>query len=347
MIDHVQSDQSDAHARDRVIADFLRAHGWPPESRRPLAGDASFRRYERLIDGDRRAVLMDAPPPKEDVRPFLRVARLLTGMGLSAPHVLAADETAGLLLLEDLGDDTYTRLIARGADERMLYELAVDVIIEMHRRLPEEAKAELPRFDETRALPQVELLLDWYWPAMMGSPPPDAVRRSYVDAWREVLPKAARVPESIALFDFHVDNLLWLPDRPDVAACGLLDFQDAVIAPITFDLVSLLEDVRRDVPTGIVTACIARYLAAFPELAHDDFAAAYAVIGAQRNCRIAGTFVRLWKRDGKPGYLGWMPRVWRLIAGDIAHPALAPVAAWFARYLPPEKRGAPDPGLAA
>jgi aminoglycoside/choline kinase family phosphotransferase len=343
----VQPVDSRRAARDAAIADFLRAQGWPPESRQPLAGDASFRRYDRLIDGTRRAVLMDAPPPRENVRPFVAVARLLAGMGLSAPRMLAADEAAGLLLLEDLGDDTYTRLIARGTDERMLYELAVDVIIAMHRRLPDEAKALLPRFDETRALPQVELLLDWYWPAMLGAPPPDAARRAYVAAWREVLPQAGRVPEGIAHFDFHVDNLLWLPERPGAAACGLLDFQDAVIAPVTFDLASLLEDVRRDVPAGIAAACLARYLAAFPDLDQEGFAAAYAAIGAQRNCRIAGTFVRLWKRDGKPGYLAFMPRVWRLIAGDIAHPALAPLADWFARHLPPEKRGAPDPDFAA
>lgn len=343
----VSRDDPAAPSRDQVIAGFLRAHGWPAESRRPLAGDASFRRYDRLIDGARRAVLMDAPPPQENVRPFVTVARLLARMGLSAPRILAADEAAGLLLLEDLGDDTYTRLIARGTDERMLYELAVDAIVEMHRRLPEDALSSLPRFDDARALPQVALLLDWYWPAMFGAPAPDPVRAAYMAAWREILPAARRVPESIALFDFHVDNLLWLPEREGVAACGLLDFQDAVIAPVTFDLVSLLEDVRRDVPQAIAESCKARYLAAFPELDPDGFAAAYSVIGAQRNCRIAGTFVRLCKRDGKPVYLGFMPRVWRLIAGDIAHPALAPLADWFATHLPPERRGAPDPGSAA
>jgi hypothetical protein len=333
-------------ARDAVIADFLRAQGWDPASRRPLAGDASFRRYDRLIEGDRRAVLMDAPPPQENVRPFLKVARLLAGMGLSAPRVFAADEAAGLLLLEDLGDDTYTRLIARGTDERMLYMLATDVVIELHRRLPAPAFDELPRFDEPRALREVSLLLDWYWPARLGEAVPEMVRETYIEAWRQVLPwalaPASGVAQSIALFDYHVDNLLWLPERPGAAACGLLDFQDAVIAPVTFDLVSLLEDVRRDVAPEIAAAAIARYLAAFPGIDGNAYAAAYAVIGAQRNCRIAGTFTRLWKRDGKPAYLVFMKRVWRLIEGDIAHPALAPLAAWFASHLPPELRG--DPG---
>lgn len=338
-------------SRDAAIAAFLRAQGWDPASRRPLAGDASFRRYDRLVEGARRAVLMDAPPPQENIRPFMRIAGLLAEMGLSAPRILAADEAAGLLLLEDLGDDTYTRLIARGTDERMLYMLAIDVVIEMHRRLPDSARAMLPVFDEARALREVALLLDWYWPAKRGAEAPAEVRDAYLDAWRQVLPpvlSSAEVPQSMALFDYHVDNLLWLPERPGAAACGLLDFQDAVIAPVTFDLVSLLEDVRRDVAPEIAAAAIARYLAAFPEIDGDAYAAAYSVIGAQRNCRIAGTFTRLWKRDGKPGYLRFMPRVWRLIEGDIAHPALAPLAAWFAAHLPPEQRGdLPGAGAAA
>lgn len=337
-------------ARDAAIDAFLRGAGWDPAARRPLSGDASFRRYDRLIEGERRAVLMDAPPPQENVRPFIKVARLLTGMGLSAPQVMAADATAGLLLLEDLGDDTYTRLLAKGTDERMLYMLAIDAVVELHRRLPASARDDLPRFDEARALREVSLLLDWYWPAMFGATAPDAVRAAYVDAWRQVLPPvlsdSGAVPQSMALFDYHVDNLLWLPERKGAAACGLLDFQDAVIAPVTFDLVSLLEDVRRDVPAEIAAGAIARYLAAFPDIDGDAYAAAYSVIGAQRNSRIAGTFTRLWKRDGKPGYLKFMPRVWRLIAGDIAHPALAPVAHWFAEHLPPSKRGTPDPDIA-
>jgi aminoglycoside/choline kinase family phosphotransferase len=215
-------------------------------------------------------------------------------------------------------------------------------VIELHRRLPDSARAMLPVFDEARALREVALLLDWYWPAKLGANPPDEVREAYLDAWRQIQPpvlSAAQVPQSMALFDYHVDNLLWLPERAGAAACGLLDFQDAVIAPVTFDLVSQLEDVRRDVAPEIAAAAIARYLAAFPGIDGDAYAAAYSVIGAQRNCRIAGTFTRLWKRDGKPGYLRFMKRVWRLIEGDIAHPALAPLANWFATHLPPDKRG--------
>jgi aminoglycoside/choline kinase family phosphotransferase len=155
------------------------------------------------------------------------------------------------------------------------------------------------------------------------------------------LPALWSAPDTIALFDFHVDNLMIVPGRKGVAACGLLDFQDAVLAPVAFDLVSLLEDVRRDVPPALVAAMRGRYLAAFPNLDRDAFDRSYSAIGAQRNTRIVGVFTRLLKRDGKPRYLQFMPRVWKLLEGDLAHPAMAPVRAWFDKHIPPAQRVAP------
>ena len=157
-------------------------------------------------------------------------------------------------------------------------------------------------------------------------------------AWQQVLPQRQAAPKTIALFDFHVDNLLVLKDRRGIAACGLLDFQDAVLAPVGFDLVSLLEDARRHVPWNLMTRMIERYLAANPMIDRTAYMAAYAIIGAQRNTRIAGTFTRLLKRDGKSWYQRFMPRVWELIGHDIQHPVLAPVAAWYARHLPESDR---------
>jgi len=331
-------------AREPCIAAFLAAQGWAAAERRPLAGDASFRRYDRLALDGRRAVLMDAPPPREDVRPFLKVCRLLRGLGYSAPQVFAADESAGLLLLEDLGDDTYTRLLARGVDEGELYVLAVDFLIDLHRRLPPEAAAGIPRFDDARALREVTLLLDWYWPATQGAPLSAAAREGYLEAWRAVLPLSRLSPDRLALFDFHIDNLIRLDGRRGVAACGLLDFQDAVIAPAPFDLVSLLEDARRDVPPALSAAMRARYLAACPGLDAGAFDTSYAVLGAQRNSRILGTFARLLKRDGKSDYLVHVPRVWRWLDGDLAHPALAGLRAWFDDALPPAARVVPPCG---
>jgi aminoglycoside/choline kinase family phosphotransferase len=286
-------------------------------------------------------VLMDAPPPGEDVRPFVQVARLLRDAGLSAPAILAADEARGLLLLEDFGDDTYTRLLARGADEASLYRLAVDVLIQLHRRVAPAVAATLPRFDDAAILPGVERLLDWYWPAATAAPATAAERDRYRAAWQAVLPLRHCLPEGLALFDYHVDNLMLLADRPGLAACGLLDFQGAVRAPLCFDLMSLVEDARRDVPAALRSALIERYLAAFPALDREAFGLAWAVMAAQRHARIIGTFARLRVRDGKPHYLEHLPRVWRHLETALAHPGLVPLRRWFDRSLPPALRGLP------
>ncbi len=330
-----------ASRQDR-IAVFLAGAGWGGAERRLLAGDASFRRYDRLSRKGRSAVLMDAPPPQEDVRPFMKISALLNGIGLSAPRVLAADVEAGLLLIEDFGDDTYTRLLAAGADEGRLYRLAVDLLIQLQRRAA--SLEALPAFDDARCLAEVDRLLDWYWPAAMGGRAPEALKESYAAAWRLALPFRHRVPDSIALFDFHVDNLMLLPDRAGVAACGLLDFQDAVRAPLAFDLMSLIEDARRDVPAALARELRERFLAASPTIDRADFAAASCVLGAERHARILGQFARLAHRDGKPDYLALIPRVWRQLEGALRHPVLAPVALWFERHLPPARRIVPEAG---
>jgi len=328
--------------RVELIAGFLAAAGWDKAARRVLAGDASFRRYDRLeTAAGRRAVLMDAPPPHEDVRPFLAVARLLQGLGLSAPAILAEDVAAGLLLLEDFGDATYTRLLAQGAGEVELYALAVDVLVALHRAFDPAAAGSVAPYDDRRLFDEAALLVDWYMPAMTGQPTEPALRDEYLALWRAVLPVARGVPSSLVLRDYHVDNLILLHERDGVGACGLLDFQDAVIGPVTYDLVSLLEDARRDVPADLASAMQAHYLAHFPSLDRAAFSASYAVLGAQRNCKIVGIFTRLCRRDGKPHYLRHIPRVWRLIEQDLRHPVLRPIQQWLDRHLPPERRGMP------
>jgi hypothetical protein len=326
--------------RAALIASFLAAQGWGEAERRPLPGDASFRRYVRLARGGERAMLMDAPPPHEDVRPFVAVARLLHGLGLSAPRIDAEDVAAGLLLLEDFGDDTYTRLLAAGAGEGALYALAVDVLIALNESFS--AAPSLPPYDDTRLLAEAALLVDWYLPAMTGAPTDPALREEYLALWRALLPLARGVPDTLVLRDYHVDNLMRLGGRGGIAACGLLDFQDAVLGPMSYDLVSLLEDARRDVPHALAAAMRARFLAAFPALDRAAFDRSYAVLGAQRNCKIVGIFTRLLVRDGKPNYLAHIPRVWRLLAEDVCHPDLAPLARWLDRHVPPDLRRIPQ-----
>jgi aminoglycoside/choline kinase family phosphotransferase len=330
--------------RTQAIGAFLAAAGWGGTARATLAGDASFRRYDRVTHADGTgAVLMDAPPPHEDVRPFIAVAEHLTELGLSAPRILARDVEQGFLLLEDLGDGTYTRLLAAGHDEAALYALATDALIHLHRTPAHEAIPDgVIDYGEARLLEEVDRLNAWYLPLIGADPLPDAVRAAYLDIWREILPDAWRVPASLVLFDYHVDNLLLLPGREGVAACGLLDFQDAVRGPVTYDLMSLLEDARRDIAPGLVADMKARYRGAFPDITDDDFSASWAVMAAQRHVRVIGTFARLKRRDGKPHYLVHMPRLWRYMDACLTHPVLAGLKDWFDTHVPPALRAVPE-----
>jgi N-acetylmuramate 1-kinase len=322
--------------RRRAMTAFLDGCGWGGHAAVPLAGDASFRRYYRLAGGGGSAVLMDAPPPQEDVDPYVVVAVLLRELGFSAPEVLAQDRADGFLLLEDFGDDTYTRLLERGADEPALYTLAVDTLIALQRAAEPRGTPEIRPYDMEQLLGEAALLVDWYRP--LGSGP----REEYLALWRAVLPDAVVSPPTLVLRDYHVDNLMLLPDRPGIKGCGLLDFQDAVRGPPSYDLVSLLEDARRDVPASLRRAMTERYLAAFPGLDRRAFFRSAAILSAQRNCKILGIFTRLWKRDGKRQYLAHIPRVWRLLEQDLGHPALTPIARWLDHHLPPESRCRPD-----
>jgi hypothetical protein len=325
--------------RTTLILEFLDRAGWSDAERGTLAGDASFRRYDRIVKGTRVAVLMDAPPPQEDVRPFIRIAEHLTEMGYSAPRILARDVENGFLLLEDLGDSTYTKLLAKSHDEDHLYGLAIDVLADLHNRntaLPEG----LPPYDEAKLLAEAALLTDWYCPAIFGRELDPATRVAYLDIWRSLVPLARALPDTLVLRDFHVDNLMLLP-RDGLAACGLLDFQDAVAGPQAYDPMSLLEDARRDIDPALVARMKARYLAHFPDLDKDAFELSWTVLAAQRHAKVIGIFTRLSKRDGKTGYLIHIPRVWRLMETACSHPALSPLKQWLDENIPSIKRHIP------
>jgi N-acetylmuramate 1-kinase len=326
--------------REAAIAGFLESVGWGTIQPTLLAADASFRRYYRLVDGDRRAVLMDAPPPHEDVRPYVAVAEMLRGHGLSAPEIFAEDNEQGILLIEDFGDDTYTRLLARGVDEHELYTLAIDTLITLQRAVT--TPPALPPYNEEALLREAALLVEWYAPAVLGTPLSPAPCAEYLALWREALPLAAVNGPTLVLRDYHVDNLMLLEGREGVQGCGLLDFQDALSGPASYDLVSLLEDARRDVPPALREAMTARYLAAFPALDEGAFRRSAAILAAQRNAKIIGIFTRLWQRDGKPRYLGHIPRVWRLLEADLQEPALRPLARWLDHHLPRDMRRIPE-----
>jgi len=318
--------------RATVIAGFLDRAGWGAARRAMLAGDASNRRYERLSGGPdgTSAVLMDADPETgEDVRPFLAIARHLSGLGLSAPAVIASAPTHGLLLLEDLGDDLFARVAAREpAREEELYAAAVDLLAELHRAAPPPG---LACYDAATMADLACLPFEWYVPAAGQAVPENEIRAFRAEL--ETLLAAHASPSVLVLRDFHAENLIWLPARRGTARVGLLDFQDARVGHPAYDLVSLLEDARRDVSGDLQTRMRARYLAA-TGTDPDAFARAYAPLGAQRNLRIVGVFARLCLRDGKPGYLPMLPRVWDHLMRDLAHPDLAGLRDRCLRVLP-------------
>ena len=305
---------------------FLAAAGWAGATVERLQGDASFRRYFRVRKpGDKTAMLMDAPPPNEDPGPFLRAARWLDANGMRAPHILADDAARGLVLLEDFGTARMRDYLDQWPDdETAIYTAAVDALVRLHDLPP----GPFLNYSMSEYQREARLFTDWYCTA----------RDLYVDAggfsaaWEAVLGDLLprQRPGVTVLRDYHAENIMLLGA---LEKQGLLDFQDALVGHPAYDMVSLLQDARRDVPPELEARMIDHYVRA-AGVDKDTFLADYARLGAQRNAKIVGIFVRLWRRDGKPRYLELIPRVWALLERDLAHPALAPVAAWFDANVP-------------
>lgn len=309
---------------------FLAAAGWSAAEVLPLAGDASLRRYFRLSRGEKSAMLMHAPLPKEDPAPFLRAAKWLDENGLRAPRVMAEDSARGWVLLEDFGDVRMREYLdAWPDDEETVYRAAIDTLIELH-RLPPGPFLDYSMSEYTREL---RLFLDWYCPARALYPDREGFARAWEAVLAQMLPRQR--PGVCVLRDYHAENIMLLGS---LKKQGLLDFQDALNGHPAYDLVSLLQDARRDVSPELEAAMFDYYVG--QTAAAGDFLADYARLGAQRNIKIVGIFVRLWKRDGKPRYLDYIPRVWALLERDLRHPALAPVAAWFDANIPADLREA-------
>lgn len=315
--------------------DFLASCGWRDAQILPLAGDASFRRYFRIVNGDRSAVLMDAPPPHEDPRPFIAVAEWLASVGLSAPQILARDLDRGLLLLGDFGDWRLREFLDDDPKaERDLYRLATDVLVHLHRHEPMPG---LRPHGLDQWLEELKLFTDWYCPAVGA----DVDTDSYREAWTQVLEPVASdgLGPVTVLRDYHAENIMLVEGRAGVEHFGLLDFQDALAGHPAYDLASVLEDARRDVPPEIERSMIDHYVEATGQ--GNAFQRAYWALAAQRNTRILGVFTRLWKRDNKPHYRQFQPRMWGLLERDLEQPHLKPVRDWFDRNLAPEHRREP------
>lgn len=354
-----------AKRADRLAAiwTFIGQSGWGEASIGAIPGDASARRYLRLQKNGIRALVMDAPrmpdgPPirdgkpysriahlAEDVRPFVAIARHLRERGLSAPEILASDLDAGLLLTEDLGDCVFGMEVGGGADQLALWRMGVDALVELH-RAPAVARLavgdgtfhDVPTFDLAAMQIEVELLVDWYLPAINGAPTDAPTRDGFLVAWQPVFDRLLLQPPALLLRDYHSPNLLWLRDRSGAAMTGIIDFQDAMIGPAAYDLVSLLQDARLDVAPEIETELLGHYcreaVRTQPGFDEAQFRWAYAALGAERNTKILGIFTRLARRDGKPRYLAHIPRIWRYLERDLAHPGLSSLKAWYDLHVP-------------
>jgi aminoglycoside/choline kinase family phosphotransferase len=281
----------------------------------------------------------------EDVTPFVAVTGALSARGLSAPAIYAFDLARGFIVLEDLGDRVFGNELARGADQAPLWTAAVDVLLKLATEPPQaslpiegHAPYPLPHFDAEAMLTEASLIIDWLWPALHGKATPDSLREEFEVLWRPHLEKAARADPGWVLRDYHSPNLMWLPAREGIRRVGILDFQDALSGPLAYDLVSLLQDARLDVPEPLERAELDRYCAArnaqSGPFSSDDFRTLYATLGAQRNSKILGIFARLAKRDGKRGYLAHIPRVARYLERDLAHAALGDLRRFYARAFP-------------
>ena len=347
--------------RMATVRQFIAESRMSEALRHRLQGDASTRIYDRLTFGDKSYILMNAPrrpdgPPVRDgkpysaiahlaetVLPFVAMARGLRAHGLSAPEILYADLEQGLLLIEDLGDERVLTGDPPALQEEH-YAVAVDVLLHLHAQpLPDHlpvaphVEYQIPPYDIGAFLIEAELLLDWYLPRL-GVTLPDHARADFQALWREALQPAIESPRTWVLRDYHSPNLLWLPHRGELQRLGILDFQDALMGPAAYDLASLLQDARVDVPETIEVNLLGRYVrrrrAADTEFDPSTFIRTYVALAAQRASKILGIFARLDMRDGKPQYLRHMPRVWNYLQRSLEHPTLAPLSAWYREQVP-------------
>jgi N-acetylmuramate 1-kinase len=349
-------------SRLKALRQFLTGAGYDDARRQRMAGDASTRSYARLFRDDKPVILMNSPRRPdgaaiyggksysaavhlaEDVRPFVAIANGLRERGFSAPSIHHADLQAGFLITEDFG----TAGVIEGEPPSPIterYQAATDMLAALHRDpLPEtlpltpQTSYAIPLFDTDAMLVEIGLMPEWYLPDR-GAEATEEIRAEFVAMWHELLGKAAAAPRTWVIRDFHSPNLIWLDDRTDIAKVGIIDFQDTVLGPAAYDLVSLLQDARIDVPESLELALLTRYIRA--RRVSDEnfdpaqFAELYAIMSAQRNTRLLGTFARLNRRDGKPHYLRHQPRIWTYLNRSLAHPALSAFREWYTAHVPP------------
>ena len=310
--------------RQKLREDFLNHCARQSMQLKPLAQDASFRRYFRLETAQESYILMDAPPDKEQIKPFILIAQHLSSLGLCSPKILNYDCTNGFILLEDLGDNTFTRLLNDGFSETKLYYLAVDVLIKLHHHQQAKQVA-IADYSTQTLIDEALLMCDWYFPKQTGRSISTVNRNRFIESWESILAAMPKSLNTLVLRDFHVDNLIMLENGD----CGLLDFQDALVGPAAYDLVSLLEDARRDLSPGLTQQLLNHYFDQFVSIDKSAYMKWYTVLGVQRHCKVLGIFTRLSVRDNKHHYLEHINRVECLLKSHLDVELLKPLKNWI------------------
>ena len=324
-------DQKRDNERENSRLHFIEKNGWAESQITALVPDASFRQYFRLTSSNltqsnKTAMLMDAPPDLENPKDFILIANHLNALGVTAPKIFSHDLEQGFILLEDIGDDTFTRLIDAGENETCLYQKAITVLRDLH-DCSKATDINLKLYDKEQFIQEAELFTSWYLPAVLEEKPDTQQTTSFIKAWDQIYSDLPDLTPTLVLRDYHVDNLMLVEDN-----CAVLDFQDALIGSPAYDVVSLLEDARRDISTTLSEQMLSHYLNKNPNLDTDAFKHHYNVWGAQRHCKVAGIFMRLWQRDNKPVYLQHLPRVISLLSKKLECEALSPLKEWFQKY---------------
>jgi len=307
-----------------------------------LPNDASMRFYDRISFSDKSLLLMDSSREKHSLPPFVKISEFLQKKGYSAPKIIARDMEAGLLLLEDFGQFTYTRLLEENSHtefEHELYQKATDVLVKLHK---EKVEIKLPQYNEELLMKELLLLIDWYFPILNDKPLSQDLREEYIAIWHTILQKINYKSSCLVLRDYHVDNVMLLENRIGVESVGLLDFQDAVIGSYAYDLVSLLEDARRDISASLSSKILHHYLDKMPGIDKQKFLTDYTILGTQRSCKIVGIFARKALRDKNKRYLIHLPRVWKYIRKNINSPIMKPLQVWFSKIDLPIIRDRPE-----
>lgn len=320
-------------SREHLLQSFLSKTNWKKATRIPLASDASGRTYERLSLDSNCAILMNAPyATGEDVRPFITVTNILNDLNLSAPVIYHQDIQNGFLLLEDLGNDLFASICKKSPEmENLIYSAAVDLLLYLHEK---PTPPSLSKYDLKVYVREAKLLVEWYLPFALGRPISKEIIKEFDIILNTTFSKIPSKNPVLVMRDYHAENLIWLPKRLNVNKVGLLDYQDALVGHPAYDLVSLLEDARRDTTRELQDKMFKRYLSK-SNINSEEFISAYNLLGAQRNIKIMGIFARLSVRDKKSEYINLIPRVWKHLMNNLNHSECLELKKWININVPP------------